>query len=340
MTRIYRVALRLLPITLRDKHGAAMAELFARELEHARVRGRLHVAFVGAAGLWDVMKRAVYERVRPAPNAEGPQLTTGQLLRRLATSFTIAFVGLTASLIFLFASRQIPALNARGVSPAGIAEFLLLAVPFTAAMTMPMAVFLSVLHEFTRLGANGTLAAARRARNDVRRLVVTVLAAAVGVAALAMVVTAELVPRANGRLSGVLSGGAAVQNDRTMTIGSLRKAARSVGPGADPVSRARAAAYEVEIQKKLALPAACLVLALTGMAIAFRFPRGGTLLVVGASLVVFGAYYALIMTGESLAERLVVSPVVGMWGANAFLLTAALLVVWRRSGPRLVSKAP
>ncbi len=280
------------------------------------------------------MTRAVYERVRPAPDFAGPQPTTGQLLRRLAASFTIAFTGLTAALLFLYASRQISVLNARGASAGTIAMFLLLSAPFTAAMTIPMAVFLSVLHEFTRLGANGTLAAARGARDGVRRLVVTVLAAAVGVSALAMVVTAEIVPRANERLTAVLSGGAALQTDRTMTIGALREAARNVRPGSEPVSLVRAAAYEVEIQKKLALPAACLVLALAAMAIAFRLPRGGTLLVVSASLAVFGAYYVLIMTGENLAERLVVSPVVGMWGANALLLTAALLAVWRRSGLR------
>ena len=333
MTSVYRLAVHLLPSELRDKHGIAMAELFARELEQARARGRMHGAFVGAAGVWDVVKRAAYERVRSAPNAEGPQPTPGQLLRRHTVSFAVAFTGLTASLLFLFASRQIPVLSARGLSAGTITMALLLAVPFTAAMTIPMAVFLSVLHEFTRLGANGTLGAARGARDGVRRLVVSVLAAAVGVSALAMVVTAEIVPRANEQLNGVLSGGAAQPNDRTMTIGELREAARNVRPGTEPVARARAAAYEVEIQKKLALPAACLVLALVGMAIAFRFPRGGTLLVASASLVVFGAYYVVIMTGESLAERLVVSPIVGMWGANALLLTIALLAAWRRRAP-------
>jgi lipopolysaccharide export LptBFGC system permease protein LptF len=54
------------------------------------------------------------------------------------------------------------------------------------------------------------------------------------------------------------------------------------------------------------------------------------LLVIGASLAVFGAYYAMIVTGESLANRLVVSPFVGMWGANALLLTLALLAVAKR----------
>jgi lipopolysaccharide export LptBFGC system permease protein LptF len=331
MTRLYRLSLHLLPADLRDAHGSAMEQMFVRELAQARSHGWLSAALTGAAGLWDVVKRAAYERGRSARNPSGPQPTSAQLLRRLAASFAIAFVGLTASLLFLFGSRQIPSLNARGASAETIAQFLLLSVPFTAAMTIPMAVFLSVLHEFTRLGAKGILATAWR---DVRRLLVTVLAAAVGVAALACVVTAEMVPRANERLSGVLSGGAVLHNDRTMTISELREAARTVKSGAEPIALARAASYEVEIQKKFALPAACLVLALVGMAIAFTFPRGGMWLVFGASLVVFGAYYTMLMAGESLADQLVVSPVVGMWGANALLLTAALLAVWRRSGLR------
>ena len=262
-----------------------------------------------------------------------PQLTTRQLLRRHAASFAIAFVALTASLLALVAWRQVPALGAQGAPAGTIAEALLLAVPYIAAMTIPMAVLIAVLHEFTRLGADGTLAAARRERDGVRRLVVPVLGAAAGVAVLAFVVTAELVPRTNERLVAVLAGGAAAPSDRTMTIGELREAARTVRPGTEPTALARAAAYEVEAQKKLALPAACVVLALAGVAIGLRVPRGGTGLVIGASGAVFGAYYMLLVAGEGLADRLVVSPLVGMWGANALLLAAALLTVWTRRAP-------
>ena len=131
-----------------------------------------------------------------------------------------------------------------------------------------------------------------------------------------------------------MRSGTVVKSERKITIGELREAARTVHPASEHAALARVASYEVEIQKKFALPAACLVLALAAMAIAFSFPRGGRWLVFGASLVVFGAYYAMLMTVETLADRLVVSPVVGMWGANALLLTIALLAVWRRSGLR------
>lgn len=336
MISIYRLALHLLPATLRYKHGEEMAALFARELEHARTRGRVQEVAAGATGIWDVVWRSAYEQVRTGEIQMGDSHmslpTTRQLLRRHALSFAIAFVALTIVMLFPFASRQLTSLSARGDSPAAIATAVLLALPFISAMTIPMAVLLSVLYEFTRLGADGTLDAARLVRDGVRRLVVPVVAAATGITLLAFVVTAEIVPRTNARLANVLAGTTTTPSGRSMTIGALRAAANNFEITSDASGRSRAAAYQVEIQKKLALPAACLLLALAGKALAFRTPRAGLGLVIGASLVCFVAYYGLIMTGEALAEQLVVSPFVGMWGANAFVLTVALLAMWRRRG--------
>ena len=343
VTRMYRLALYLLPVELRRKHGATMEALFLRELASASARGGLAGALAWAEGVGDVVRRAAYEQVRPnreAAHLNGapmPPITTGQLLRRHAVTFIMTFVALTAPLLFLFARNTIvPAMGAYGASSGAMAEAVLLAVPFTAALTIPMAVLLTVLREFSRLGADGALAAACGVRHGARRLVLPVVTAAVGVAVIAFVVTAEIVPRTNQRLAAALAGGAAAPNDRTMTIDRLRDAARAVRFASEPVARtrARAAAYEVEVQKKLALPAACVIMALIGMVVAFRIPRGGVGLVVGTSLVVFGAYYVLMMTGEDLAERLVVSPFVGMWAANALLTTAALLAIWQIRSPR------
>jgi lipopolysaccharide export system permease protein len=146
---------------------------------------------------------------------------------------------------------------------------------------------------------------------------------------LALVLTAQILPRTNERLEVVLAGGAAQRSERTMTIAELRSAARNAQSDAGPDVLARTAMYELEVQKKYALAAACVVLALAGAAIGLRFPRGGTGLVIGASCAVFGAYYVCLIAGEVLADRLVVSPFVAMWTANALLLAAALVAVWR-----------
>jgi lipopolysaccharide export LptBFGC system permease protein LptF len=340
-TRLYRLALHLLPAALRNKQASAMEGLFARELERARARGWLYGALAGAAGIWDGVRRAAYELVRPRRGpADGrdssptaPQPTTAEILRRHAASFVIAFVALTASLVVLFAMKQVPALSARGASASTIPWVLVLAVPFTAAMAIPMAMFVAVLREFARLGANGTLTSARRQIGGIRRLVVPVLAFAAVIAGLALVEIAVVIPPANTKLATIMMGRGAAPNGRTMTLGELREAERNARSSINPIDTRAAAVYEVEIQKKFALPAACLVLALTGVALALRVPRGGGGLVLGASCVVFTAYYLLIITGENLALRLIVSPVIGMWGANVLLAALALLTLWRPRAP-------
>jgi lipopolysaccharide export system permease protein len=144
----------------------------------------------------------------------------------------------------------------------------------------------------------------------------------------------QIVPRTNARLYAVLNGAPGESTDRTMTIGQLREAARSARTDAGPEAAARAAAYEVEIHKKFALAAACVVLALAGAAIPLRFPRRRVGLVIGASGLVFTGYYVSFIAGESLADRLVIPPFLAMWMANGLLLTIVLLLLWRPDLPR------
>jgi lipopolysaccharide export system permease protein len=88
-------------------------------------------------------------------------------------------------------------------------------------------------------------------------------------------------------------------------------------------------AYEVEIQKKFALAAACFIFVLLGAPIALRFPRGGVGLTIGVSLVVFGIYYVGLIAGESLARRGMLPPVVSMWIANVVFGLIALILLAR-----------
>jgi lipopolysaccharide export system permease protein len=85
--------------------------------------------------------------------------------------------------------------------------------------------------------------------------------------------------------------------------------------------------YDVEIQKKLALAAACVVFTLFGAPVALRFPRGGVGLVIGASFAVFGLYYVGLIAGEPLAEDGKITPLVAMWGSDVvFALGGAVLL--------------
>ena len=100
-------------------------------------------------------------------------------------------------------------------------------------------------------------------------------------------------------------------------------------------ARQRAAIYEVEIHKKLAIAAACLVFALVGVPMGLRFPRGGVGLVIGTSLSVFTIYYIGLIGGEELGDRLIVSPFLAMWTPNIVFTLFGLLglaAVRRESG--------
>jgi len=99
-------------------------------------------------------------------------------------------------------------------------------------------------------------------------------------------------------------------------------------------ARQRAAIYEVEIQKKLAISAACVIFALLGVPVAIRFPRGGVGLVIGTSLAVFSVYYVGLIGGEELGDRLIVSPFLAMWTPNLIFAAVGLALLWvvRREG--------
>jgi lipopolysaccharide export system permease protein len=86
---------------------------------------------------------------------------------------------------------------------------------------------------------------------------------------------------------------------------------------------------DVEIQKKFALSAACMVFVLMGAPIALRFPRGGVGLVIGVSLGVFALYYIGLIAGESLGDRGILSPFMAMWAANILFTAIGALLLSR-----------
>jgi lipopolysaccharide export system permease protein len=89
--------------------------------------------------------------------------------------------------------------------------------------------------------------------------------------------------------------------------------------------------YEIEIQKKFSLAAACVIFVIIGAPIAVRFPRGGVGLVIGVSLLVFALYYVGLIGGESLANEGIIPPFWAMWGTNV-ILTLVGVVLFLRMG--------
>jgi len=87
--------------------------------------------------------------------------------------------------------------------------------------------------------------------------------------------------------------------------------------------------YEIEIHKKFALAAACLIFVILGAPLALRFPRGGVGLVLLVSLIVFALYYVGLIGGESLANKGIIPPFWAMWGTNLLLTVIGVVLLLR-----------
>ncbi|MCD6595213.1 LptF/LptG family permease [bacterium] len=84
-----------------------------------------------------------------------------------------------------------------------------------------------------------------------------------------------------------------------------------------------------EHQKKYSLPLACLIFLLVGAPVGAWTRKGGLGIAVGLSFGFFLLYWAFLIGGEELADRGIVSPVVGMWSGNAVLFVIAMIMLYR-----------
>lgn len=113
------------------------------------------------------------------------------------------------------------------------------------------------------------------------------------------------------------------QDARAMTLSAL----------ADAYARTLAPLYRVEIHKKFALPAACLVLGLIGLGLGLR-PQAGAARsgAFAVAVLVVIAYHVPLSFGEELAASGEMSPWLSMWGPNliALALAGTLLVLASR----------
>lgn len=324
----YRCLLRLLPHGLRARQGGPMLALFARELRRSEPNGARAVWVTGGMGLADLAHRGVYERLREEQRAL--TATNLAILRHTAFAFVVTSVVLTA----LFVSK-VAFSRAAATQSGAVFDVLLFSIPYIAALTIPMSVFIAVLWAAS---AKPTTTS-RQERTDGRRVddgcprVAPFIGMASVVALCCLALNAELVPRANLRLQAIYSGGAAVApTDRSMTLRELRRAESRLvsmtdGASASATAGVSIASYEVEIQKKFALAAACVVLAILAAGIARRSSPMPVWVQIVISAVVFTGYYVCIIMGEQMADRSAVTPAFAMWSANAIVLLLAILTL-------------
>ncbi len=99
-----------------------------------------------------------------------------------------------------------------------------------------------------------------------------------------------------------------------------------------------ALAERVELHRKLAIPAACLIFALAGIPLGIRPSRAVRSRSLAVSIFLIFLYYLLLTLGETLSQRGALPPVVGMWLPNGILLPTALLLFWRSAAERKLSE--
>jgi len=120
---------------------------------------------------------------------------------------------------------------------------------------------------------------------------------------------------------------AAVQkSERTMNLTELRAEVADRQATGRPWFH-----YAVEIHKKFAIPAACLVMALIAVPLGVSTRRHtkatGYLMAIG----VIAVYYMFIDGGEKFAEEGAVPVWLGMWAGNIVIGSAALVLLWNKA---------
>jgi lipopolysaccharide export system permease protein len=89
----------------------------------------------------------------------------------------------------------------------------------------------------------------------------------------------------------------------------------------------RIARYLVEIHKKLSIPFACVVFILFGAPVGIMTKRGNFGFAALISTVVLTFYWVSLIQGEKLADRMHVSPFLGMWTFNIVLSIAGIYLI-------------
>jgi LPS export ABC transporter permease LptF/LPS export ABC transporter permease LptG len=99
-----------------------------------------------------------------------------------------------------------------------------------------------------------------------------------------------------------------------------------VAQTADPVTRRW---HLIEYHNRLALPAACIVLALVGIPLGLSSKKGGKSSGFVLTILLVFLYYSISLIGVSFAKQGRVSPAAGVWLADFVFLAGGIVLLWR-----------
>jgi lipopolysaccharide export system permease protein len=114
---------------------------------------------------------------------------------------TFSLTALTSLLLLNYIAKRFGELVGKGLPWTVISEFFLLSIPFTVALTLPMAVLVATLHAFSRLAAENEITALRASGVSLQRVMAPVLVAAAGVTLFMIIFNDQILPRSNHQLA-------------------------------------------------------------------------------------------------------------------------------------------
>lgn len=133
------------------------------------------------------------------------KLLTRYVIREHVGPLVFALSALTSLLMLQYVARQLANLAGKGLPWAAIGKFFLLSLPFTIAMTMPMAVLVATLYAFGRMASEHEITAFKASGVRVRTLMAPVLLCALGLSIFMVWFNDQLLPLTNHELR-ILNG--------------------------------------------------------------------------------------------------------------------------------------
>ena len=129
------------------------------------------------------------------------KITSKYILSEHVGPLVFALSALTSLLLLNYIAKKFGDLVGKGLPARAIIEFFALSIPFTVAMTLPMAILVATLHAFSRLASENEITAYKASGVSMHRLVAPVLVAALGFTLLMVWFNDQVLPRANHRLA-------------------------------------------------------------------------------------------------------------------------------------------
>ncbi len=105
------------------------------------------------------------------------KVLTRYLLKAHIGPFLFAFLALTGVILINTLARQLASLAGKGLPLDIVLQFFVLSLPSNIALTLPMAVLVSVLYTFSQLSADNEIMALKASGVDLRRLVLPLVMA-------------------------------------------------------------------------------------------------------------------------------------------------------------------